>query len=101
MGGGRTDQPCRIGDIVSGFVERLDPIRLRHDSVAEVWSGLLPRNLRAHCRVAALSGGCLRVVTDSCSYMYELQLCKAELLGELQRLCPAARIRRIEVGMGR
>jgi hypothetical protein len=33
--------------------------------------------------------------------MFELQLCKAVLLRELQRVCPAARVRRIEVGIAR
>jgi len=33
--------------------------------------------------------------------MFELQLCKAVLLRELQRLCPSAKIRRIDVVMAR
>ncbi len=97
----RTSEACRIGDLVSGFVERLSPVSSRYDSVAQAWAGLLPEVLRAHCRIAGVSNGCLKVLADGSSYMFELQLCKAVLLRELQRVCPAAKVRRIEVGMAR
>jgi hypothetical protein len=97
----RTFDACRIGDLVSRFVERLSPVCRRYDSVAQAWEGLLPDGLRAHCRLGGVSNGCLKVMADGSSYMFELQLCKAVLLRELQRLCPAARVRRIEVGMAR
>jgi hypothetical protein len=92
---------CRIGDLVSAFVERLSPVCSQYDSVSQAWGSLLPEALRAHCRIAGVSNGCLKVAADASSYMYELQLCKAVLLRELQRVCPAARVRRIEVGMAR
>jgi len=101
MDGQRTSEACRIGSLVGGFVERLSPVSSQYHSLTEAWSGLLPETLRAHCRIAGLSNGCLKVAADGSSYMFELQLCKAVLLRELQRLCPAARVRRIEVGMGR
>ena len=101
MGHRRAPEPCRIGDVVSGFVQRLEPLHDRYDSVAEAWDGLLPDALRAHCRIAGVTNGCLRVAAEGSSYLYELQLCKPVLLRELQRLCPAARIRRIDVAMMR
>ena len=97
----RTADACRMVEIVSHFLERLSPACSKYNSVAEAWASLLPDGLRAHCRIAAVSNGCLKVAADGSSYMYELQLCKAVLLRELQRLCPAARVRRIEVGMAR
>ena len=97
----RTSEACRIGDLVSGFVKRLSPVSSQYDSVAQAWVGLLPETLRAHCRIAGVSHGCLKIAADGSSYLFELQLCKAVLLRELQRVCPAARVRRIEVGMGR
>jgi len=97
----RTSQECRIGDLVSEFVGRLSPVCSQYDSVAHAWASLLPETLRAHCRIAGVSNGCLKVAADGSSYMFELQLCKAVLLRELQRVCPAARVRRIEVGMAR
>ncbi len=97
----RTSDACRMGDVVSHLLERLSPACSEYNSVADAWAGLLPDALRAHCRIAGVSNGCLKVAADGSSYMYELQLCKAVLLRELQRLCPAARVRRIEVGMAR
>ncbi len=95
----RTSEACRMGDLVSTFVQRLTPVPGRYDSVAEAVGGLLPGNLQAHCRIGALQNGSLKLLADGSSYMFELQLCKAVLLRELQRLCPGAKIRRIEVGM--
>jgi len=94
-------EASKIGDIVSSWVEGLRPVQARYDAVAEAWITLLPSGLRAHCQVTGLVNGALKVAVDSSSYMYELQLCKAALLEELDRLCPSARIRRIDVGMAR
>jgi len=96
-----TSEACRMGDLVSRFVERLTPVCSQYDSLAHAWANLLPEGLRAHCRIAGVSSGCLKVAADGSSYMFELQLCKAVLLRELQRMCPSARVRRIEVGLGR
>jgi len=101
MDEGRRSEACRVADLLGGFVERLSPVCDRYDSVAQALAGLLPETLRAHCRIAGVSNGCLKVAADGSSYMFELQLCKAVLLRELQRVCPAAKVRRIEVGMAR
>jgi len=92
-------EPCRIGEVVVGFVEALERVPARYDSVTEALEGLLPPPMRGHCRLGQISGGSIKIVADSASYMYELQLCKAELLEELQRLCPGAGLRRIHVVM--
>jgi hypothetical protein len=97
---GRTDASS-IGELLTGFVQALGPVHDRYDSLAEAWQGLLPATLRSHCRMMGLSGGCLKIAADGSSYVYELQLCKPVLLRELQRLCPVARVRRIEVAMAR
>jgi hypothetical protein len=88
-----------MADLVGGFVERLAPVHAQCDSVGGAVEGLLPPNMRPHCRFAGVSGGNVKIVVDAASYMYELQLCKTELLLELQRLCPGARLRRIQVAM--
>lgn len=94
-------EPCTMGEALGGFVQRLAPVHTSSQSVGEAWNTILPQNLRAHCRIEAISGGSLKVVADAASYMYELQLCKDELLLELQRLCPGAGLRRMQVGMAR
>ena len=92
-------EPCRIGEFVAGFVEALERVPARCDSLSEALQGLLPPPMRGHCRLGEISGGSIKIVADSASYMYELQLCKTELLEELQRLCPSAGLRRVQVVM--
>ncbi len=95
----RTVEPSKIGDMIGTFVERLEPVHTRFDSVAEALESLLPPNIRDHCRLGGVSGGAVTLIASGASYMYELQLCKAELLLELQRLCPTARLHRIQISM--
>ena len=95
----RNADPSRMADMLGGFVEQLAPVQERCDSVQGILESLLPPTIRGHCRLAGVSGGNVRLVVDSASYMYELQLCKSELLMELQRLCPGAGLRRIQVAM--
>ena len=77
--------------------EQITPKQARFSRIAEVWSRLLPAQLAGHCEIVELSGGQLDVQVDSPSYMYELQLCSSELLKELQRQCPKARLTRIKL----
>ena len=94
----RTSEACRMGDLVSGFVDRLEP-------GAAASTIRWPRRGRICCRATcvptagsrASATAALKVLADGSSYLFELQLCKAVLLRELQRLCPSAKIRRIDV----
>ncbi len=97
----RMADPSPMAEALNGFVERLAPVQANADSVTEAWDMILPPTLRRHCRIGAITGGTIKVVVNAASYMYELQLCKDELLGELQRLCPRAGLRRMQVGMAR
>ncbi len=100
-GQARVVEPCRLGEVAGEFVKRLAPTHARCESVAQAWQGLLPEAMRRHCCIETITSGCVRIVADTASYMYELQLCKAELLAELQRLCPQAGLRRISVALAR
>ena len=73
------------------------PQHVQFRCVANLWKQVLPAELFEHCRIAGISGGRLKVVVDSPSYMYELQLCSSKILAELQRRCPQARIKRIKL----
>ena len=101
MGEEKHRDVCRLGDLLPQCVGALGPVHDRFESVADAWDGLLPEHVRSHCRLGSFSNGCLKVVADGSSYIYELQLCKAVLLTELQRVCPGARVQRIEVAMAR
>jgi len=91
----------RLGDAVSQLMEgQISPVHKKFGPVSEMWSQLLPDELVRHCKPAGVSGGQLKVIVDSPAYLYELRLCGAELLKELQRHCPAARIKEIKLVIG-
>lgn len=97
----RPNKTLPLGDIVKQFMEnQVSPQQAKFGTIMEVWRGLLPAELRRHCKIADISGGRLKVLVDSPSYMYELQLCNSELLEELQRQCPGARIEKIKFTVG-
>ena len=93
----KSDRTVRLGDVAELFVTRwVSPRQERFGAVAELWSQLLPAELCRHCEIVDISGGQLEVKVDSPAYKYELQLCSSELLEELQRQCPKARLTKIK-----
>ena len=87
----------KLFDIAQKFLtEQVSPKQVKFGSVAEIWSQLLPEELYKHCEIVGISGGKLKVRIDSPAYKYELQLCSAELLKELQQQCPKARLTEIK-----
>lgn len=90
-----------LGQVARQFIdEQISPLQARFSGIAEVWSELLPAELAGHCEIIDISGGRLTVQADSPSYVYELQLCGRELLQELQRQCPRARLTNIKFVVG-
>jgi predicted nucleic acid-binding Zn ribbon protein len=90
-----------IGQVAQQLMdERISPLQFRFSKIAELWSRLLPAELDRHCEIVDISGGQLTVQADSPSYMYELRLCSSELLEELQRQCPRARLAKIKFVVG-
>jgi hypothetical protein len=91
----------RLGEIAGKIIEnRLLPQYTRFGGLIELWGQLLPRELSEHSRLEDIGGGCLKVAVDSPSYLYELQLCGPELLEEVQKHCPRARITEIKFRAG-
>ena len=97
----RAETAVSVGDVLCGFMENsVSPQHSRYELIAEAWRRLLPVELGRHCRIDGITGGRLKVLADSPSYMYELQLLSRELLEELGRCHPAARIREMKVAIG-
>ncbi len=97
----RVNNTVSLGDVLSELMEnRVSPQQIRFELIAEAWSQLLPTELYQHCRIVDISSGRLKVLVDSPSYMYELQLLSCELLKELTQRCPRARIREIKFAVG-
>ncbi len=91
----------KLGDVVTKLLEnRISPQQARYGQLADAWDRFLPEELKKHCRLTDFSGGRLKVAADSSAYLYELQLCSAELLKLLQAQCPAARLTKIKITMG-
>lgn len=87
-----------LGDVLGQLMDRrISPQQARFGPVAEAWGHLLPEELGRHCRISDISGGQLKVLVDSPPYAYELRMCSAELLEELRRECPRAKIKKIKV----
>jgi hypothetical protein len=92
---------ARLGDLAKELMEtRISHRQERFGSIPEIWNRLLPEELRRHCKIAGFSGGRLKVLVDLPAYMYELQLCKSELLRELKCQCPRANIKKIQFVLG-
>jgi len=87
----------KLGEALSELIEKeIAPRQVRYAAAMELWCQLLPDELRRHCRVADISRGQMKVEVDAPSYMYELQLCSAELVEQLRRRCPQSRIKGIK-----
>ena len=97
----KTYRAASLGKVAQQLMDnRISPQQARFSQVFEVWSRLLPAELCGHCEIVDISGGQLKVQVDSPSYVYELQLCSTELLEELQRQCPKARLTKIKFVVG-
>ncbi len=90
-----------IGSLVCDILEkRLLPRQKQFGPIVEMWQQLLPEELRQHCRLDSVQGGRLKVKVDSPIYLHELQMCRDELLEQLQDSCPRARLRGVDFKIG-
>lgn len=96
----RTRKPysaAGLGQVAQQLLDgQISPRQAIFSDIIEAWSQMLPAELGRRCEIADISAGRLVVKVDSPSYMYELQLCSSELLAELRRQCPKARLTRIK-----
>ncbi|KPJ66005.1 MAG: hypothetical protein AMJ43_09455 [Coxiella sp. DG_40] len=92
--------PAKLGDMIREIMNQwISPQQVKFDSVVRLWSELLPEELRQHCRIMDISAGRLKVLVDSPSYMYDLQLRSSVILAELRRRCKQARIKSIKIAL--
>jgi hypothetical protein len=94
----RYDRFVRIGQVAEQFIAgQVVPQQKKYGDVLEVWEQVLPEELGKHCEIVDISGGSLSVQVDSPSHKYELHLCSTEILRELQKECPRARLTKIKL----
>ena len=94
----KRNNTAKLGDLLTSLVERqISSQRARYGALTQAWSRLLPSELAQHCEIVRIAGGQLTVQVDLSAYMYELQLCSSELLEQLRKNCPRARIEKIKI----
>jgi len=92
---------AQLGAIVRQLIDnKISPQQARFGIIEEAWKELLPAELCQHCEITGISGGQIKVLVDSPSYVYELQLCSSELVEALQMQCPRANIKKIKFTIG-
>ena len=92
----RIDRTVRLSSALGKILDsRLTRQHAAGGSVAEKWAALLPPELAARSRPVGLEAGKLKIKVDSAAYLYEMRLCKSELLSQLKRECPGAKIKDI------
>ena len=91
----------KLSDLVDELMDKqFGPQQLRLARIAGQWEQLLPAELCRHYKLADISGGQLKVLVDSPSCLYELQLCSSGLLEEMQMQCPQVRVKKIKFAVG-
>jgi predicted nucleic acid-binding Zn ribbon protein len=97
----KLNREAQLGAVVRQLIDnKISPQQARFGILEEVWNELLPAELCRHCEITGISGGQLKVLVDSPSYVYELQLCRSELLEAIQMQCPRANIKKIKFTIG-
>ena len=90
-----------IGQTVKSLLEKqISPKQAKYGQVLECWEALLPEQLASHCRIDEISNGQIKVIADSAIYASELRWCSEEILNQLKRQCPSARLQKISVVVG-
>ena len=94
----RIDNFVNIGQAAEQFFAgQIMPQHRKYGDVLEIWEQVLPEELSRHCEIVDISYGSISVRVDSPSYKYELHLCSQDILRELQKECPKARLTKIKL----
>jgi hypothetical protein len=97
----KRQEPQHLQDALREFMNsHLAVKRTRFAQVALAWQQLLPAELLSNCSVNGLQAGRLKVVAKSPVHMFELRLCRAELIKQLAVLCPRVKIQSIDIVVG-
>lgn len=93
-------RPHRVGDLVGDLLAATQRRKETADPVLAAWQQVVPPGLAPHCRIKAVVGSSLQVQVDSPAYLYELQLCRDELVQAVQGLCRRPRITNLKLTLG-
>ena len=95
------DTTVRLADVAQKLFERqISPRHAVYGRIVETWHQLLGPELGRHSRISDITAGQITAIADSPSYRHELRLCSDELLRQLKKHCPAAKIKKIKFVLG-
>ena len=90
-----------LADSINEFMKDwVSPRQARFGPIIRLWQQLLPEELYRHCEITDIRGGQLNVRADSPSHASELRWCSSEIVLQLQKNCPSAKIKKIKVTVG-
>jgi len=93
----KVNRVSALGRTVKQIMDyRITPQHERFAPVAQLWQQLLPVELSSHCTITVIVGGTLNVVVDSPAYGQQLQWISAEIIEQINRQSPKARITKIK-----
>ena len=94
-------KPSNIASAIKTYLTRqVLPLERTNIAIIEAWENILPKEIAAHSKLTGVSAGALKVTVDSPIYMHQLNLCKDELLYQLQQECPRVQIKKINFIIG-
>jgi len=89
-----------LGEMLGEIMKKqIAPKQGIYDIILQAWEQLLPEQLRQHCKIVDVNAGRIKVLVDSPSYLHEFRLCSYQLLEELQKMCPKARVKKIDFSL--
>ena len=95
-------EPVRIGSILQDFMQNVvDEKATEFQTLSSLWKKIVPENLLGYCEIIEVENGVVKVGADSPSMVFELRLEAKNILLQIQKSCPAMRIKRLKFVVGR
>ena len=93
----RPDSTKKLGAQIELYLNEKRAGFKKNTLVVDLWREILPVELQERCALAGISRGTLLLEVDPGPYMHEMKIINTELLNEIQRRCPGAGIKKINL----
>jgi hypothetical protein len=95
-------EPVKIGSVLQDFMQNVvDEKATEFQTISSLWKKIVPENLLPHCDIVEIENGVIKVGADSPSVVFELRLEGNSILLQIQKSCPAMRIKKLKFVVGR
>lgn len=90
-------EPVKIGSVLQEFMQNVVEEKAgQYQIISRVWKKIVPENLLPHCDIIEIEDGIIKVGADSPSMVFELRMEGKSILTQIQKACPAMRIKRLK-----